>query len=194
MLLRFQTPPALPPKNQPTPPPPLVIPRSSSASSRLSTTSSTHFPTTSHHSPAKSDTKSKTETKNETDTLNLIDFIQSDDENSVRVSILKEFDPLSDSFSSSTSSRAITPDCSGKLLQLELFLHCAWCFFLQLTTPCQFATASTKNMIRSISFIPVPVVTAFLIQFMQPLAEPIVPHSLHRSLECRQSIGELRKR
>ncbi|KAJ8935975.1 hypothetical protein NQ314_012542 [Rhamnusium bicolor] len=90
-----QTPPALPPKNQKRTPPPIVLPRSSSV------VSNSHIQLT------------KSSTKNYTNAHNLIDFAQADDKDSVRVSILQEFDPLSDSYYSSSSSRTISPDYSG---------------------------------------------------------------------------------
>ncbi|XP_074032269.1 phosphatidylinositol-4-phosphate 3-kinase catalytic subunit Pi3K68D [Leptinotarsa decemlineata] len=88
---QVQTPPALPPKNQRRPPPPLVIPRRTSISSK---------------------TSSLPERKPDSISPNLIDFAHSDDRDSVRVSILQEFDPLSESFYSSSIARAISPDCS----------------------------------------------------------------------------------
>nr|XP_023021080.1 phosphatidylinositol 4-phosphate 3-kinase C2 domain-containing subunit beta [Leptinotarsa decemlineata] len=88
---QVQSPPALPPKNQRRPPPPLVIPRRTSISSK---------------------TSSLPERKPDSISPNLIDFAHSDDRDSVRVSILQEFDPLSESFYSSSIARAISPDCS----------------------------------------------------------------------------------
>ncbi|KAJ8958339.1 hypothetical protein NQ318_017485 [Aromia moschata] len=81
-------------------PPPLIVPRSSSAISKLSASSTPK-------------SKSTPNPKNYTNSHNLIDFAQADDKNSVRVSILQEFDPLSDSYYSSSSSRTISPDYSG---------------------------------------------------------------------------------
>nr|CAI5868864.1 unnamed protein product [Callosobruchus analis] len=98
------TPPALPPKNQPRPPPPVIGPKSSSVSSGPKSTVSSR--SSSKHSM-------KSSNKNNAPVIpNLIDFAQSDDKINVRVSILQEFDPLSDTFSSSASSRAMSPDCS----------------------------------------------------------------------------------
>ncbi|XP_028129846.1 phosphatidylinositol 4-phosphate 3-kinase C2 domain-containing subunit alpha isoform X1 [Diabrotica virgifera virgifera] len=100
---QMQTPPALPPKNQRRPPPPLIVTKSSSISSRLSSLSVTS-------------TSSEKEKKEKSlFSPNLIDFAQSDDKDSVRVSILQEFDPLSESFYSAVSARAISPDYSGSV-------------------------------------------------------------------------------
>nr|CAH7729175.1 unnamed protein product [Callosobruchus chinensis] len=101
---QFQTPPALPPKNQPRPPPPVIGPKSSSVSSGPKSTVSSR-------PSSKSSTKSSNK-KSAPVIPNLIDFAQSDDKINVRVSILQEFDPLSDTFSSCASSRAMSPDCS----------------------------------------------------------------------------------
>ncbi|KAG5888356.1 hypothetical protein JTB14_020756 [Gonioctena quinquepunctata] len=92
---QVQTPPALPPKKQARPPPPLVIPRRTSAPPNQS-----------------SQSDQKTEKKPDPNSPNLIDLAHSDETDSVRVSILQEFDPLSESFYSFSSSRAISPDCS----------------------------------------------------------------------------------
>lgn len=99
-----QAPPALPPKNQRRPPP-LVVPRSSSISSKLSSSSSS----SSSGLPLNSEKDKKLKP---TFSSNLIDLAHSDDRDSVRVSILQEFDPLSESVYNSLSSRAISPDCS----------------------------------------------------------------------------------
>ncbi|CAG9823212.1 unnamed protein product [Phaedon cochleariae] len=92
---QIQIPPALPPKNQPRTPPPLIVPKSSSIVSKLPTNPSI-----------------KSRKKVEPSSPNLIDFAQADIRDSVRVSILQEFDPLCESFYGTASSRAISPDCS----------------------------------------------------------------------------------
>ncbi|XP_050296018.1 phosphatidylinositol 4-phosphate 3-kinase C2 domain-containing subunit alpha [Anthonomus grandis grandis] len=112
-----EPPPALPPKNQKPEPPPhsSLPPKSTAAYSKISATSTP----TSKNSAVKSENggekvqirRSQTNSSN-----NLIDLAQIDDKNSVRVSILQEFDPIlsdSQSYYGSLYGRTMSPDYSG---------------------------------------------------------------------------------
>lgn len=71
---------------------------------------------------SKSTVKSEKDQNSERNSNNLIDLAQVDDKNSVRVSILQEFDPIlsdSQSYYGSYYGRTMSPDCSGKFLN-----HC----------------------------------------------------------------------
>ncbi|CAG9769508.1 unnamed protein product [Ceutorhynchus assimilis] len=102
-----EPPPALPPKNQKREPPPhaTLPPKSSAAYSKTAPSSS--------KSTVKSEKVQNSENSNSN---NLIDLAQIDDKNSVRVSILQEFDPIlsdSQSFYGSYYGRTTSPDYCG---------------------------------------------------------------------------------
>lgn len=105
----------MPPKNQKRDPPPhSSLPPKSTAFSKLSTKSSKN---------ADSAAKSR---KSEGSSNNLIDLAQVDDKNSVRVSILQEFDPIlsdSQSYYGSYYGRTMSPDQYGKCVFLNFFFQ-----------------------------------------------------------------------
>ncbi|KAL1487744.1 hypothetical protein ABEB36_015580 [Hypothenemus hampei] len=116
-----EPPPTLPPKNQKREPPPhsALPPKSSTAYAKIVSKSTT----TSNDSTIKivnnnnNQKNKKIVTKNEQQTSsNLIDLAQIDDKNSVRVSILQEFDPIlsdSQSYYGSYYGRTTSPEQYG---------------------------------------------------------------------------------
>ncbi|XP_066255577.1 phosphatidylinositol 4-phosphate 3-kinase C2 domain-containing subunit alpha isoform X2 [Euwallacea similis] len=102
----LEPPPALPPKNQKREPPPRSLPpKSSTTFSKLSTVSSSK----------RTDIRTKTKI-NDGSASNLIDLAPVDDRNSVRVSILQEFDPIlsdSQSYYGSYYGRTMSPEQHG---------------------------------------------------------------------------------